>query len=397
MDIFATTKLGINAMRVKILVDASLVSIGGGVQVALNFIDNLLNDIFFDVILIASPQVSSQLSEDQKNKCYYFLEEVNESIVGKIKQGKRISKVEEKYKPNLVFVVFGPSYWRPKAPCLQGFALPLMVYQDTRDYIYNNNIKLKIYQKLLNYFKARMFKKNADYAVVETQTFKHRLSSFINFDDSKIFVVENSFNSNFLIDSDDHNKTLCQSDLLNIFIPSAYYPHKNLDILVDVAYFLKNDFNLKLKFNFLINKESENWGNIISLAKSKNVEEFFSTYGVVPNAKMKELYIINDFVLLPTLAEASTSVYPESFISQKVLLTSDIDFARELCGNAAVFFDPLNAYDIAEKIVATFKDQELQAQLIHNGLVRVKNTYLSPEQKWAKQKSMLLNLIGNLK
>ncbi|MEG0694055.1 MAG: hypothetical protein RR444_13450, partial [Oscillospiraceae bacterium] len=106
---------------------------------------------------------------------------------------------------------------------------------------------------------------------------------------------------------------------------------------------------------------------------------------------------INDFVLLPTLAEASTAVYPESFISQKVLLTSDIDFARELCGNAAVFFDPLNAHDIAEKILATFKDPELQAQLIHNGLERVKNTYLTPEQKWLKQKNMLLNLIGNLK
>lgn len=381
----------------RILIDACLCSKGGGVQVALAFIENISKDQNFEVVCIVNSEIDKQLNNFTKDEIEHYYVEKVEPIYKKISQGKRIAEIEKRHKPELVFVVFGPSYWRSEAPCIQGFALPLMVYEDTRSFIYKNDLTSRFYQKLLNYFKARMFKKNADYAVVETQTFKHRLSSFMNFDDSKIFVVENSFNSNFLIDSDDHNKTLCQSDLLNIFIPSAYYPHKNLDILVDVAYFLKNDFNLKLKFNFLINKESENWENIILLAKYKNVEEFFSTYGVVPNAKMKGLYIINDFVLLPTLAEASTAVYPESFISQKVLLTSDIDFARELCGNAAVFFDPLNAYDIAEKIVATFKDQELQAQLIHNGLVRVKNTYLSPEQKWLKQKSMLLNLIGNLK
>ena len=116
--------------------------------------------------------------------------------------------------------------------------------------------------------------------------------------------------------------------------------------------------------NFLINENSKDWKKIISSAENKGVGRYFSTYGAVPNIKMKELYAINDFVLLPTLAEASTAVYPESFISQKVLLTSDIDFARELCGNAAVFFDPLSAHDIAEKIVATFKDQELQAQAL---------------------------------
>lgn len=377
----------------KILIDASLCSKGGGVQVALALLENIAIDSTFEVICVVNYEIASQLSNLAKQRIeHYYIENI-EPIHKKNSQAKRISDIEVKHKPDLVFVVFGPSYWKPKAPCLQGFALPLMVYPDTRNYIYKNNIKLKIYQKLLNFYKAFQFKKNADYAVVETQTFKNRLSSFMDFDEKKIFVVENSFNSNFLTKE---GEGITSNNTLNVFIPSAYYPHKNLDVLVDVAYFLKNEFKMNLKFNFLINESSKNWNNILLSAEYKNVTEYFHTYGTVPNARMKELYRINDFVLLPTLAEASTAVYPESFISQKVLLTSDIDFARELCGNAAVFFDPLNAHDIAEKIVVTFKDQELQAQLIHNGLERVENTYLTPEQKWSKQKSMLLNLIGNL-
>ncbi|WP_411687849.1 glycosyltransferase [Acinetobacter indicus] len=346
---------------------------------------------------MVNPVIDKQLSAIAKNNIHNYYIETIEPIYKKYIQGKRIALIEKTHNPEMVFVVFGPSYWRPKAQCLQGFALPLMVYEDTRNYIYKDNLKLKIYQKLLNYFKARKFKRNADFAVVETQTFKQRLSSFMSFDESKIFVVENSFNSNFLIENKIKKPEIIQSQILNLFVPSAFYPHKNLNILVDVAYYLKNEFKLTFKFNFLIKKDSLEWQNLTILAKSKNVDDCFYTYGTVPNARMKELYAINNFIILPTLAEASTAVYPEAFISKKVLLTSDIDFARELCGNAAVFFNPLDAYDIAEKIININFDTQKQAQLIQNGLERVKSVYLSPEEKWLKQRNILLNLIGSLK
>lgn len=381
----------------KIMIDASLCFKGGGVQVALSILKNISIDPLFEVICVVNPEIDKQLSAKAKERIQHYYIEGVEPIHRKLLQGRRIAKIEKKHKPDLVFVIFGPSYWRSEAPCLQGFALPLMLYPDTRNYVYKSNIKSKIYQNLLNFYKAEAFKKNADYAVVETQTFNNRLSSFMGFDKEKIFVVENSFNSNFLSSNEINNVQSHHNDILNIFIPSAYYPHKNLHILVDVAYFLKTQFDFSLKFNFLVNENSDDWFNIILDAKKKNVSDYFFTYGIVPNAKMKELYDLNDFVLLPTLAEASTAVYPESFISQKVLLTSDIDFARELCGNAAVFFNPLDARDIAKKIVSTFNDSDMQAVLIRNGLERIKSTYLTPEQKWLKQKNLLLSLIGNLK
>ncbi|WP_263576723.1 glycosyltransferase [Acinetobacter pseudolwoffii] len=381
----------------KLMIDASICSKGGGIQVALSFLENIAFDSDFELVCVVNPEIDKQLSIAAKNRIKSYYVECIEPIYKKNAQGKRISKIEKKHAPDLVFVVFGPSYWRPKAPCLQGFALPLMIYEGVRNYVYKHNLKLKLYQKLLNYFKARKFKKNADFAVVETQTFKKRLSSFMNFDESKIFVVENSFNSNFLIEDKIEESKQIQSKILNLFVPSAFYPHKNLNILVDVAYFLKNEFKITFKFNFLIKKDSLEWQNLTTLAKSKSVDDCFYTYGAVPNAKMKHLYAINNFIILPTLAEASTAVYPEAFISKKVLLTSDIDFARELCGNAAIFFDPLDAHDIAEKIININSDIQKQSQLIQRGLERLKSVYLSPEEKWLKQRNMLLNLIGSLK
>lgn len=377
----------------KILIDTSVCSIGGGVQVALSCINNIINDSAFDVILVASPQVDLQLSDVSKSKIKFYYKEVNEPIYKKHSQGKRLSEIELRHQPDLVFIVFGPSYWRPKAITLQGFALPLMVYPNIRNFIYKKNPILFLYQKLMNTYKAYLMKKNSDFILVETSTFKARVHDFLKFDLNKIFVIENSFNSNFY-SIDNYKKT---SNLLEIFIPTSYYPHKNLEILPQVAKFLTAMNFINFKFNFLIPEQSESWKKIFNEAKKLDVSRYFQTFGFVNNDEMKHLYARSDLVLLPTLAEASTAVYPETFFSKKVLLTSKVDFALELCGEAAVFFDPHDPYDIATKIVDTVGNKELQNCLIDKGISQLEISYLSPELKWKKQKDLFFNILQESK
>lgn len=373
----------------RVLIDASVCSKGGAVQVVLALLNNILYDDYFEVISVVSPEIDSQIPLEQKNRALAYHVEKNENVLNKHKQGKRLLAIEKLSKPDLVFVVFGPSYWRPVAACLQGFALPLLVYSDVRDTVYKDDFKARTYQKLLNIYKSYIFKKNSDFAVVETNTFKVKLSEVVGFDQSNIYVVENSFNKNFTSDLD---VKMILNESFNIFIPSAYYPHKNLEILIDVAKILKFTFELNFKMNFLIPLHSKEWKEMVFEARAKSVEENIFSYGKVSNYEIKSLYNDNDFVLLPTLAEASTAVYPEAFISRKVLLTSNLDFARELCGNAAIYFDPLDAYDIAQKITNIVDDLDYQSELISKGTERLNSNYLTPDDKWFKQKEMLLDI-----
>lgn len=94
-----------------------------------------------------------------KSKIKFYYKEVNEPIYKKHSQGKRLSEIELRHQPDLVFIVFGPSYWRPKAITLQGFALPLMVYPNIRNFIYKKNPILFLYQKPMNTYKAYLMKK----------------------------------------------------------------------------------------------------------------------------------------------------------------------------------------------------------------------------------------------
>ena len=68
---------------------------------------------------------------------------------------------------------------------------------------------------------------------------------------------------------------------------------------------------------------------------------------------------------------------------QKPILTTDLPFARDICGNAALYFDPESVEDAVEKIQQLITDSQLKAQLITNGLERLKAFDL-PEERFQK-------------
>ena len=148
----------------KLMKHASLQSVGGGVQVAVNFINNILNSHFADELLIVvSPQVDKQINSSLKNNVNYYVFDNARGFL-KFWQGIQLSKLEKKFKPDLVFIVFGPSYWKPKAKSIQGFAIPHIVYPQISDLLYKDRPINKI---LLNLFKsdAYIFMQQSPYNV----------------------------------------------------------------------------------------------------------------------------------------------------------------------------------------------------------------------------------------
>lgn len=373
----------------KLMIDASLQSVGGGVQVAVNFINNILKDCFItDLLVVVSPQVDKQiLNKDKLGKNYIVVENTKGFL--KFKQGSYLKKLEHDFKPDLVFIVFGPAYWKPMARSVQGFALPLMVYSKTLEII-NKSWNKKIKSKILHNIRYFQIKKNYDFFLVETETFKSLIVEKFGLKSDKVFVIENSFNQNLI---NDQISLVNKKDSYSFFVPTAYYPHKNLEILIDVAKILKDKYLLTVNFNFLLPENLNEWKSLKVRAKDLNINDQFRTYGVIKNTEMHNKYKVNDFVILPTLAEVSTAVYPETFASGKVLFTSDLDFAQELCGNAAIFFNPHSPEDIAEKIFLVLNDTDLQEEILRASQFQLKSKYISPEEKWDKQKNLIQTLI----
>ena len=56
---------------------------------------------------------------------------------------------------------------------------------------------------------------------------------------------------------------------------------------------------------------------------------------------------------------------------EKPILTSDLSFARGICEDAAIYFDPVNADNIAEKIYILCTSEKLQKKLKKEGITQL--------------------------
>ncbi|NUF54117.1 glycosyltransferase, partial [Acinetobacter seifertii] len=158
--------------------------------------------------------------------------------------------------------------------------------------------------------------------------------------------------------------------------------------------YIKNnqDFNNQIKVVFTIPENSDEWGNLLTLAKENGVDHFITTVGFVENSKFAELYLQSNAIICASLVESSTAVFPEAFLANRPLIVSDRPFAKELCEDAAVYFDPLDEKSIANAIIKLANDEKLQQLLVENGQKILLKNYPSADQKWILQKNLITRL-----
>lgn len=97
------------------------------------------------------------------------------------------------------------------------------------------------------------------------------------------------------------------------------------------------------------------------------MEDVLVNVGPVPRAGLSQVFAQADACLLPTLLETVGFTYDEAMQFGLPILTSDRDFARERCGNAATYFDPLSPDRVAAAMSNIMADDGLRARLVENG------------------------------
>lgn len=375
----------------RFLIDCSRLSVGGGVQAGLSVVQNALKDPSLEVCLVCSSQIADQLTQEQMDAAQFHVVGVDLARE-KLRQSAQISSIEKAFSPDVVFNVFGPAYWHSNAVNVQGFALGKMLYPDSRQSYPSRWTRW--WEELSDAFKKRLLRRNADYLVVETEAVKERLARLLPVVEDRIYVVGNSYSPAFEQRCLELDPCLSGAgELFNVFVPASFYHHKNLEIVPAVASALKRMGRTDVCFTFTLDVATQGWSSIQALGASHGVAEMLHTVGSVPNQFMPDHYLAAHAVLCPTLVESSTAVFPEAFMVRRPLLVSDRDFATQLCGSAALYFDPHSPEQIASLIVQLMNDPILSARLIQAGDSALRKNYPSPANKWAMQLKMLRDVV----
>ena len=350
----------------RMLINTASTFKGGGVQVALSFLHELQAYDSDEFHVFLSEPVGKQISKKEYPNNFHFYSvpfRPGSGIKTLFKVRRFLQESEKKIQPDCVFTTTGPSYWRPSVPHLCGYNLPHHIYPES-PYFDDLPIKSRFNWFLKRKLWQHWFAKEADAFVVQTEDVNQRLRTLINTD--QVYTVSNTC-SHFFGDTDKKSnkksflppKKENEFRLLSI---GAHYPHKNLDIINEIAPELVN-LQTENKIHFVLTLPEK----IYQDSFTKEAKQIIFNVGPQQLENCPQLYSETDALFLPTLLECFSASYAEAMAMGKPILTSDLGFAHTVCKDAALYFNPKNPVDIVDKIQLLIEKPQIISELTIKG------------------------------
>ena len=345
-----------------IMINASNLKVGGGLQVA----DSVCRELYkypqhrftvvYDKALADCAKAVAQY-ENVETVEYETPVDLKTVLTGR---DKFLDTLVKEKKIDAVLTVFGPSRWTPRVPHLSGFARPHLVLPESPFW-------KQIPSKRVLSFKLKLFmlkyslSKCADNYFTENPFISERLQKL--FPHKKVFTVTNNANQVFQKpESWDRSIELPKFDGITMLTVAANYPHKNLPIIIPVSHYLEENYP-DLKFRFVLTVREQDLPHADECSKRHIV-----FIGPVKIEQVPYLYEQSDIMFLPTLLECFSASYAEAMVMKKPVLTTDLVFARGLCGDAAFYYDAVSPSALGEAIVSLSEESTLRERLVANGL-----------------------------
>lgn len=345
----------------KFLVNCSNLKNGGGLQVA----DSLCRELYrytqhrFVVVLSSGLGNLVDVLEYHNNveTVIYNLPHTFSTVI--LGRDKTLDNLSDKNNVDAVLTIFGPSLWQPRCPHLCGFARAQLLLTDSPYYK-----RIGIKEKLIYKIWAWGFLRSSKVFYTENPYISEMLPGLLG--DVRVYSVTNYYNQVFDEPSQWKSSiSLPEFDGITCLSVSSSAPHKNINILIDVSRYLMAAYpNFKCRYVLTFDKTE--------MPVPDDVSDKFLFIGKVGVSECPNLYKQADIMFMPTLMECFTATYPEAMRMEVPIVTTDLEFAHGLCGDAACYFSAVDAIAAAEAIYKVATDKEYAHKLIENGKEQLK-------------------------
>jgi hypothetical protein len=372
----------------RILFNASTIVSGGGIQVSINFITASISDLSNTFYYCLSKTVYDSLDPELKMKI------INLTIFDKSPANLlhrhicqlKFNEIDKNFRPDLSLTIFGPAYINFKCKSLVGFADPWVTHSNEYAFSKLSLIK-RAYRILLSQYKL-YYLRSFHYLWVETDYVNTLLLKKLK--DKIIYTVPNTVNPIFYSEK---NKTQQgDNEVKRVFILSADYPHKNIDIIIDIIKELKNRKINNFKFILTLPEDSRTYTLIKKTLSREDCQTYIENKGVITTYQCFDEYNKCDLVFLPSLLENFSAVYIESNLMNRPLLVADFEFVRNICHDSCLYFEPCNHLDALSKINNLLFNQNESDYILKN---RLRVSIETHENKYKKMINILKHIYEN--
>lgn len=237
--------------------------------------------------------------------------------------------------------------------------------------------KMTVWWRRLGYqFVIRSIVNRAKKIIAVSEHTKKDLVKLFKLNPEKIEVIHEGVNPSFHQIQDKHLLDEFRKKL-DIEKPFFLYTgnwrdHKNLVSLIKAFSILKKKYRLP-HFLVITGKEDPWYPEVKQAVINESLEGEVRFTGLIPDENLVLLYNCADLYVFPSLYEGFGLPALESFACGLPVVAANKSSLPEICGDAALYFDPHNIEDIAEKIFSACNDEIKKEDLRRRGFLRMKN------------------------
>ncbi len=257
------------------------------------------------------------------------------------------------------------------------------MYQQT--FLPRHGLKMRIAFRLRRWLICQSVK-SADFVMTPTQAMLDELRQYVEVPDCKAVV------NPYGVEPPDSKGTkpvtrvrayasLPQRAISLLYI-SLYAEHKNLMTLLKALPLLNKDRNCKFLLKTTVNPHWEAASRVltqaddISLAGRQDIAPWVEFAGPLGQKEIKEQYHNADIFVFPSITESFGHPMAEAMAHGLPVVAADTPVNREMCGDAAIYFSPLEPDLLAQAIHLVASDPQLQRKLGLEGRRRVRTTFM---------------------
>ena len=215
---------------------------------------------------------------------------------------------------------------------------------------------------------------NAVKVIAISNNTKRDIEDIFHIDANKIQVIYESADDKIFVDVKDSDidklKKQYNIDSPVILYVGQYRPHKNLPGLVEAFGKIRNEMPCKL---VLVGKPDLAHKRLKESIDKTGKKDHIVMPGFVSDNELALWYKLATVFAFPSLYEGFGLPGLEAMQAGTPVVAADNSVLPEIYSEAAIYFDPFETQDIADKIKEVLVNDKLRADLIQKGRVRVKH------------------------
>jgi glycosyltransferase involved in cell wall biosynthesis len=206
----------------------------------------------------------------------------------------------------------------------------------------------------------------ASYVLTGNSEGQRQVEHFLSIDPSKIRIIPLP-TPEWMHQTEEDYSIMDEYDLMPrqfIFYPAQFWPHKNhIRILQSLVILKKKGKNFQVVFS---GSDKGNKSYILECIKASDLDNCVKFTGFVDGNKMKALYKYAFCMVFPSFLGPDNLPPLEAMaLDCPVIAAANTGMENQL-GNAALFFDPCNAEELADRILQ-LQDEAARTQLLASG------------------------------